>query len=263
MEINDLMGEISQSKKYANLSQDLIERVCRETVKKYSNKKTAISEAKKELHIIYESFLTKNCQSIAKEKILTYAGSDILSDKGFSSELLQLHISTKERLGYEEEIYSYICQFISQDCLLTDVGCGFNPLALPYFVKKPTKYIAYEISNDTVDVLNTYFSIAKANGYSATILDAVCESPPVFSDILLAFKLLPLLQQQKKGRAMEFLNVAPFAIAVVSFPIKSLSGKSKGMEAFYTSFLESNLPKEISVYDRTILYNELFYVLKK
>ena len=107
MEVNELVEEIAKSKKYANLSRDIIERVCAESAVKYKKKKAALSEVKKEFHIVYESFLTPNCQNIAKEKIMGYEGEDILADRKFCLELLPLHISTKERVGVEKEIYSF------------------------------------------------------------------------------------------------------------------------------------------------------------
>ena len=263
MEVNELVEEIAKSKKYANLSRDIIERVCAESAVKYKKKKAALSEVKKEFHIVYESFLTPNCQNIAKEKIMGYEGEDILADRKFCLELLPLHISTKERVGVEKEIYSFISQCIVPDGILSDVGCGFNPLALPFMEKRPGRYFAYEISRDTFDVLNVYFRKARMDGYTASILDAVQGVPSGYSDLLLALKLLPLLQQQKKGRAMEFLSEASFGTAVVSFPTKSMAGRNKGMEAYYTAFLEDNLPENILIADRRVIYNELFYVLKK
>ena len=101
------------------------------------------------------------------------------------------------------------------------------------------------------------------DNYRAELLDAVNFSPPIHSDLLLAFKLLPLLQQQKKGRAIDFLMESSFEHAIISFPIKSLSGRNKGMESFYSSFIESNLPSQITIVERRIINNELFYVLRK
>ncbi len=263
MDINELVAEIANSRKYASVSREVIERACVEASKKYKKKKEVLSESKKQLHIIYESFLTKNCQSVARKKIEEYSGEDMANDKSFSKELLALHVSTKERLDSVDEMYNFISQYITQECVLSDVGCGFNPLALPFFGNKPARYLAYEISQETVDLINLYFDRIGVVNYRAELLDAVNNFPTECSDVLLAFKLLPLLQQQKKGRAIEFLANTSFEKAIVSFPIKSMSGRNKGMESFYSSFIESNLPTDISIVERKVINNELFYVLKK
>ena len=263
MTLEELIGKVVQSGKYADLHADLIRRVCEETIKKYGAKSNAVKEAKKELHIIYDSFLTADCHRQAKKLLSAYDGTDILSDKDFSAKVMNLHVSTKERLDHAPEIYAYIGRFIHADSSVCDIGCGFNPFALPFLPELPARYAAYEIGKETVDVLNLYFSKTGKDGYEAALSDAVCETPSDKFDVLTAFKLLPVLQQQKKGRAMEFLQSAPFSTAIVSFPTRSLSGKSKGMEDFYSSFLETALPRNMTVCDKTVLYNELFYVLKK
>ena len=263
MDINELVAEIANIRKYASLSRELIDMACIEASRKYKKKKDVLSEAKKQLHIIYESFLTKNCQSVARKRIEEYTGVDMANDKSFSKELLALHVSTKERLDSIDEMYDFVAQYIARDCVLSDVGCGFNPLALPFFSNKPSRYLAYEISRETVDLINLYFKRVGMDNYRAELLDAVNFSPPIHSDLLLAFKLLPLLQQQKKGRAIDFLMESSFEHAIISFPIKSLSGRNKGMESFYSSFIESNLPSQITIVERRIINNELFYVLRK
>ena len=263
MEIQEIINSVINSKKYSTISYEIVERISVEMSKRYKKKKDIIAETKKQLHIIYESFLTSNCQLVAKDKIEKYNGLNLLEDIDFSKELLSLHVSTKERIGYESEIYSYISQFISEECILADVGCGFNPFALPFFINRPSKYFAYEISVDTVDVLNLYFDKVEKKAYKASILDAVSSVPPEHINMMFAFKLLPLLQQQKKGRAIDFLTQASFDNAIVSFPIKSISGKNKGMEEFYSSFIEDNLPSTITIIDRVVINNELFYALKK
>ena len=263
MTLEELIEKVVQSGKYADLHPDLIRRVCEETVKKYGTKSNAVKEAKKELHIIYDSFLIADGHKQAKKLLSSYNGTDILSDKEFASELMHLHVSTKERLENAAEIYAYIGQFIHQESSVCDVGCGFNPFALPFLTERPARYKAYEIGKETVEVLNLYFSKTGKDCYAAALSDAVCETPADDFDVLLAFKLLPVLQQQKKGRAMEFLQETSFSTAVISFPTRSLSGRNKGMESFYSTFFETALPQNITICDKTVLYNELFYVLKK
>ena len=62
---------------------------------------------------------------------------------------------------------------------------------------------------------------------------------------------------------MEILSDMNFGVAIISFPLKSLSGKNKGMEEFYSNFFETNLPEEISMLDKQVIGNELFYAVKK
>lgn len=261
--VEEIIKEVSSSKKYSAIGSDIIRRICVEAAKKYPKKKDAIKAAKNELHIIHESFLTNNCHVMAKDILDAASVDTLLSDKQTSSEIMRLHASTNERLENMGQIYDFISTYIDDRSSVCDVGCGFNPFCMPFLQSVPNEYVAYDINNETIDLLNQYFAKLEKNEYRAEILDAVSTSPSDYFDVVLLFKLLPLLQQQKKGRAMEILSDMNFGVAIISFPLKSLSGKNKGMEEFYSNFFETNLPEEISMLDKQVIGNELFYAVKK
>lgn len=259
----EIYEELLKSKKYADITPDVLTRVCRDAVLRYSKKKDALKYAKTELHIINDSYLLNDCHKNAAKLIAAYKEKNILSDREFSFALLNLHASSKERVNNVEEIYLFLSSYINENTVLGDIGCGFNPFALPFLPVKPLKYYAYEINGETVDVLNTYFHTANNADYHADALDAVTHTPEMHFDTVFLFKLLPVLQQQKKGRAFTILEELSFDSAIISFPIKSLSGKEKGMESHYSSFFEEGLPNLFSVIEKRIIGNELFYVIRR
>ena len=70
---------------------------------------------------------------------------------------------------------------------------------------------------------------------------------------------MPLLGAE--GYALlERLNAA---WAAVSFPTRTLSGRSVGMERNYSSAFEENCPQRFAIADRFVAGNELIYVLKE
>lgn len=263
MDENEIYSELLKSRKYAEITPDVLHRVCRDAVLRFPKKKDAVKAAKTELHIINDSYLLNDCHKNTAELIENYSGKDILSDKEFSVLLSKNHASTKERLQYAEEIYSFVSGYVSREDTLGDIGCGFNPFCLPFFVNKPKRYFAYEINNDTVGVLNSYFEKSAHPDYNAYSFDAVGHTPDIRFNTVFLFKLLPVLQQQKKGRAFEILHELDFDTAVVSFPLKSLSGKEKGMASFYSSFFEEGLGELLTLVEKREIGNELFYVIKK
>ena len=62
---------------------------------------------------------------------------------------------------------------------------------------------------------------------------------------------------------MQILIDMDFGVAIISFPLKSLSGKNKGMEEFYSNFFETNIPSTLSIIEKQVLGNELFYSIRK
>ena len=255
--LEKVIEAVTASKKYAAIDTAVTERVCAESLKKHPKWKDAVKAAKNELHIMHESFLVEGCYSAA-ERLLEQG----LPDAETCRDFLLLHASTGERAEYAAAVCEAVSAYFSEADTLCDVGCGFNPFALPLYGKYPAAYAAYDISRASVGLLNRYFDLLGRADYRAEILDAVTAVPPR-CDLLLAYKLLPLLEQQKKGRAMAFLTEAPFRRAVISFPLKTLSGRERGMQAHYAAFFEGGLPEEIRILQTQIIGNELFYCIEK
>lgn len=263
MSENEIYEELLKSRKYADITPEVLLRVSRDAAARYPKKKDALKAAKTELHIINDSYLLNDCHKNAMRLIDGCGDTDILSDRSFAVSLLQLHASSKERLSFIEEIYGFLSDHVSEETTLGDIGCGFSPFALPFLAHKPGSYFAYEINNETVDTINAYFGKIGVPGYKAAALDAVSNTPCEHFDTVFLFKLLPVLQQQKKGRAFEFLKELDFSSAIVSFPLKSLSGKEKGMSEHYSSFFEDGADGELSITEKRSIGNELFYVIRK
>lgn len=252
-----VVAAVTDSKKYAAIDPAVTERVCTAALKKYPKWKDAVKAAKNELHIMHESFLVGG--GYGEAYALLEQG---LPDAETCLSFLNLHASTRERAEYAREVCEAVSAYFGAGDTLCDVGCGFNPFSLPLCPVQPAAYYAYDISRESVALLNRYFEKLQKPDFRADILDAVTEVPPR-CDLLLAYKLLPLLEQQKKGRAMQFLTDAPFCRAVISFPLKTLSGKERGMEAHYSLFFEENLPESLCILDRRIIGNELFYAVQR
>lgn len=204
--MNDVFEEVIKSRKYSNIDRSIVMRICEEALHKYPKKKEAIKAAKNQLHIIHESFLMADCYKVAYSILEDEKDSIILNglNKDTSIRIMGLHASTKERIASIEETYNWLSEYIDIESTLIDVGCGFNPFAIPFIINKPKRYYAYDISNESAELLNWFFSIAKLTDYKAMILDATVNTPSESADVLLAFKLLPLLQQQKRDVRFHF-----------------------------------------------------------
>jgi len=260
MNLAEIIDNVLSSKKYSGISRGVVERVCADCAARYSKPKDVIKAAKKELHIIHESFLRDNCHLKAGELLNVYSGSGMAEDKDFARKLMGLHASTHERIVEVDEIYAFLSRYINEDDCVADVGCGFNPFALPFLRNKPKGYMAYDINSSTKSLLNTYFEITN-EAYKAELIDAAVNLPQC-ADVTLIFKLFPLLERQKKGRGFELIN-SLFGTIIVSFPTKSASGKEKGMEGFYSTMFEGGLPSSFSIEEKIMFKNEMFYVLNK
>ena len=262
MFVDKAVADILGSKKYSGLDKTAVERICAELAPRYQKYGDAVKAIKRELHIIYGSFLTGDCHAKAESLIRGYGGNDIHADIDFAVRLMELHVSTSERAGFAAEAGAIAGSRVRHDDLLIDIGCGFNPFSLPFFPVKPKAYMAFDICSRTTDLINNYFKPLGPT-YRARPLDVITCTPPAKAGVVLMYKLFPLLEQQRKGRAFELLGAMDFRFAIVSFPTKSASGREKGMEAHYTDMFMRGLPGKLSVERKAVFVNELFFIVKR
>jgi len=81
------------------------------------------------------------------------------------------------------------------------------------------------------------------------------------ADLALMLKLLPVLEQQRKGLAFELIDMAPARLVAVSFPTKSLGGRGKSMAGFYSRMFETGLSDTSRILDKSVIGDELLYMV--
>ena len=228
------------SKKYNMLYPKLIERILEE--------EQDIKSAKTRLHQLFGAYISTNAHKKAKA---------YLND---TQKILELHMSTKERLKFYPEFYSYIFSKTENIKTIMDLGCGFNPFSIPYMGFLPNKYIAIDIDMRTKHLLNIYFKNLNLPPL-ADCMDLYVEVPDFEVDICFIFKLLPIL---KEAGYLLIKNIKSKYI-VITFPIKSLGGHEKGMGKNYAKSFEhaesQGLIGNYFIADRNIVGTELIYIM--
>ena len=273
----DIFIEIINSKKYARVCETVIRRVCREESAKYEKKAERVKAVKKKLHAIYGAFLTDND---IKKMAAAFENAGIREEtsgktsnfnideifitddeiKKFSSALLKLHVSTSERLKALPEFYAFISEHAPGDRIV-DLGCGFNPFAVPWIKPRPSAYLAIEIDTLAAAFINRYFRALKLPDECECIcMDLMAETPRTAADTAFMMKLAPVLESQKAGRALEIMEVLNAERIVVTYPLKSIGGKQKGMGINYARAFEEMVDGKFIIKAKTAIGDELVYV---
>jgi len=243
------------SAKYDMLYPPLVERIIAEE----RNKKDPVKAAKTRMHQLYGAYLQGNAHKKASQLLDLQGGGAILS----------LHASTKERLPYLTEFYEIIAKNTGVVETIMDLGCGFNPFAIPLMPDELTKnleaYHAYDIDLRTKELLNRFFMLEGLPPI-ARCADLTVETPSEGVDLALMLKLLPVLEAQSPGRGFELANAINARFLVISYPLKSLGGREKGMDKNYSASFENAilngfLNNFISIASERI-GSELVYILK-
>ena len=190
-------------------------------------------------------------------------------DKKGDTITLKTHSSTQERLSFYSELYAKLFAITGTPRVILDLGCGLNPLSVPFMKLKKAMYYAYDINVQEIGIISQFFRQWKKTSLSfegkASILDisdtsAVQNLP--HADICFLFKVTDALDRNKGHSASEQLITAiPSKYIILSFSTKTLSGKP--MTAPHRKWVEWMCQR--LGYNYTILKfeNEIFYVMEK
>lgn len=254
--------QILKAKKYANLSVETVERIL-QWAETRVKKKEVDKMARKKLHQIYGAYFSPGSAS-AFEKIIQEKPGSPAEIKSFCKDLMDLHSSSQERQEDLPNFYEKIFAVTGIPDRMIDLACGLNPLSYPWIHDHGAiPYIGYDIDQKTTQLMHDLLSFF---GYPSQVQfnDLFLGIPEhKETDIVMLLKALPCLEQQEKGISLKLLTEIKCRFLVVSFPSKSLGGKSKGMEANYESFLSSVVDETSHAIHKITFEKEIVYVLER
>ena len=247
--------------KYNMLYPPLVERIIAEESRK--GRKNYEKAVKTRLHQMFGAYVQGNAHKKASALLQELeAGRDA---KEIATAIMALHASTKERLPHLEAFCEFVTRHTGAVETIVDLGCGFNPFSIPYWAGYKLKaYHAYDIDTRTKDQLNRFFAYLNLPP-TADCADLAVESPTPKVDLAFMCKLVPVLESQVQGRGFALAKQQNAKFLVITYPLKSLGGREKGMSKNYTAQFEKAqtegaLGEYIPVECKAI-GNELVYVL--
>lgn len=255
--LKNIIKNISVSKKYKSLYEETIKRIAEECINRYGEKR-AEKEARNKLHQIWGSYYKSRPKfpKILKNFQKSYNKDMIIN-------LLKLQSSTNERIPILSTFYKDIFSITGKPKSIIDHACGLNPLTYSWMnLPEGTKYTAFDIDIDQIKFLNSIFDFLKIQNFEFKLGDIISEEFD-YTDVIFLLKLLPLLEQQKKGCSLEILKRQKCKFLVISYPITSLSGKQKGMLNFYIKQLTELIKDEKWITYRLVFDTELVFVIRK
>ncbi|MDW3195118.1 MAG: Rmt family 16S rRNA (guanine(1405)-N(7))-methyltransferase [Cytophagales bacterium] len=254
--------QILKAKKYANLSPDTVQRIL-DWAEARVKKKEVDKTARKKLHQIYGAYFNPS-NATAFEKALRDRPDNQDEIKEFCQELMDLHSSSQERLEDLSGFYNRIFEVTGIPDRMIDLACGLNPLSYPWIHEHGAiPYVGYDIDQKTTQLMN---ELLQSFGYPAQVYfnDLFLNIPEHREiDVVMLLKALPCLEQQEKGISVKLLTEIKCRFLVVSFPSKSLGGKSKGMETNYEAFLNTVVDESRHSIHKINFEREIVYVLER
>lgn len=188
-------------------------------------------------------------------------GGDAL--KAACRAILGAHASTRERLPILDEVYGETLGPLGPLHRVLDVACGLNPLTLPWMPLAPdAEYRAYDVYPALASFLNAAFLLLGVRGV-AEVADVTAAPPREHADVALVLKALPCLEQLDRGADSRLLETLDADHLLVTYPARSLGGRSKGMVGTYDAHLRGLLAGRGWQVTRHDFATELAYVIAK
>lgn len=234
-----LVEAVRKSTKYRSVSADFIGALGARELIKRPRLKEAVKATKNKLHQVGGAFIDHRPDFGRWLDQLKQAAStaDPQEMRAVCAEIMSHHASTRERLPVIERFYSETLGHLPPIGSVIDVACGLNPLSIPWMpLARHAVYRAYDIYEDMVEFLNGSFELLGVRG-RAEACDVTRASGFERADLALLLKAIPCLEQVDKTAGPHLLDSLDASHILVSFPARSLCGRSKGMaEAYETEF---------------------------
>lgn len=277
-QLDDLVRRVIENAKYRAIDQALVRSVGRRELAARRNLKEAVKATRNKLHQVAGAYLGDRPPYDAwLAEIETLAGAGGVVQRcdcrkptpdcqpfcASYRRMLAHHASTRERLPILDEFFSTCLAELPPIRSVLDLACGLNPVALTWMPLAPNAtYAACDIYTDMATFLNRFFRLTGVAG-NAFVWDLLNGPPPVRADLALALKIIPPLEQLDKTAGHRLLHSLDADRVLVSYPVRSLGGSSRGMTAFYEQNFRNLVAGESWVIRRFGFANELAFLIDK
>lgn len=231
IDLEQLVRQVQNFSKYSQISPDLIRSLLVKELAKRPGAKEAVKATRNKLHQVGTAYQDKPLPYANWMAHLTTLPDDLTSPAvhDFLLSVLPAHSSTRERLGILPVFFKECLANLGEVDSIVDIACGLNPFCIPWMPLKPGfTYFACDIFSDMVDFLNAFFEHFHIRGQAAKI-DVTRAVPDTTAELALVLKTIPCLEQIDKDAGRRLLFELRSPNLLVSFPARSLGGRSKGM----------------------------------
>jgi 16S rRNA (guanine(1405)-N(7))-methyltransferase len=263
--LSAVSAAVLQKSKYAHIQPGLVENLAARELAKGRKPKEAVKEVSAKLHQIGAAYFKLAPQYAQWLEELVGLPNDPQSEdvRAFAMRVIQAHSSTAERLPILAEFYADILAPLGPLGSVFDLACGLNPLALPWMpLQAGAHYYGCDIFSDLIAFDNAFLRHCGMDAHLETADIFHYEfKQPVQAALLL--KSLPCLEQLEKGAAGTLLETVPAQYLLVSYPIRSLGGRSKGMRQTYSAQFEALTADKKWKISKFEFSSELAYLVEK
>lgn len=268
--VEEVVRAVLASAKYTVLDPALVAEVAAQEVGKGRRRKDAIKEVKARLHQSVGAYWDDYADYAAWRTALEAAPDETVQATLLRS-IMRSHHSMRERLPFLDDFYRALFDDIAPVRSVLDLGCGLNPLALPWMhLPADAVYLACDVDHEQIAFLDWWLAHSQQCGraFVWNLLDGappydMMDSEVPSIDVALLLKLAPCLEQLEKGVVQRLLDELTERVLIVSFPAQSLGGRRKGMVETYAAQMDALLTGRDWAVERFEFVSELVFRIRR
>jgi 16S rRNA (guanine(1405)-N(7))-methyltransferase len=261
-DLEAVVTRVAGSRRYRAVDASLVRRLAGEELPHARNVDDAARRVRRRLHQAVGAF----ARGSASLGPVVDAWTGDLADPAFRAacaRVMASHASTAERAPSLDRFFDPIWTAAGgAPASLLDLGCGIGPLALPWMgLDRSATITAVDVDGQALATVDAFLDLV---GHPHRIeerdlADATVESP---ADLALLLKLVTTLDRQDAAAAARLLDNLRARHAVVSFTLRSLGGRARGMERTYRDRMD-RLAADVgaSAVTEASVPNELVFVV--
>lgn len=264
-----MASTVRGARRYRDVDPVLVRRLAEEEAPRARGEADAVKRVKRRLHQAVVAYRPATGRAQDDMAALRSSWQGRLDDPAFRdacAAVLRRHASTRERLEDIEGFFGAIWAVTGgSPRSLVDLGCGMDPLLLPWMGLSPdAMYRAVDVDGAQLAVVDAFLSLV-GQPHAVEVRDLAADGwrgEPV--DVALLLKLVPLLDRRSRSAVDRLLAGIPARHVVVSFPLRSLGGRGKGMERTYRErfqTLVAALGARMTAVTEASVSHELVFVL--
>ncbi len=265
LDVDEVIRQVLGKKKYQQIDPDLVTFIAESEAKKRGSLKETVKATANKLHQVGWAYFNDQPAYPAHLQELNVLPQDIhtADSRAFCTRLMQEHASTRERLPILSDFYHTLFNDIQPVNSILDLACGFNPLAVDWMpIEKTATYTACDIFQDMTDFLQSFFYHFQIAG-KTSLCNLLTHIPQEKAQVALLLKTLPCLEQAEKDSALRILTSIHAQYLIVSYPVRSIGGREKGMLVNYSNQFEVMMTELKWSYSKFLFPTELVYRVQR
>jgi 16S rRNA (guanine(1405)-N(7))-methyltransferase len=259
MTVDAVIERLRSAPKYKAIHPDTIADVVRQESAHASGRADLERRARLKLHRVAAGYLF----TARPAHVLRALEADPADLRGFCRTVLGAHFSSAERLPELDRFYPTVFAATGPARTVADLACAVNPFSLPWLREvSDAGYVGYDLNLSYVD-LDRAFLAGRYPDCSVKYRDVLVDPGSITADVALLLKTYHSIEERQTGAGLRLVAALGTRTVVVSFPVKSMQGRSAPLWQRQIAGLGDLAGRHGWGFDRVTLATEELVVVRK